>query len=723
MTDSLSLFAVAPKGMEGLLGDELRELGGEHIQLSAAGAAFQGSLETAYRACLWSRLANRILLPLRQTTATSSDDLYRAVQAIDWQQHFDAEQTFAIIFNAATEHLQHSHYGALKAKDAIVDYFRDHCGTRPSVDKERPDILINIHWRRDQLTISLDLSGESLHRRGYRTSGMAAPLKENLAAALLLRANWPAIAADGGAFVDPLCGSGTLLIEAAMMASDTAPGLLRAGFGFLGWKQHQAELWQALLAEARERHQAGLKRLPAMRGFDRDKRTLHAAQENIRRAGFADFIHLERCDLTDCTPPAKASHGLLLTNPPYGERLGDADRLAELYQQLGQVMKQHFNGWQAGVFTAKPELGKQLGLRARKTHSLFNGALACKLLHFTIAPEWHRHTRPFPRPLPVDQRSPHSDMFANRLRKNRKRLQRWLKREAIHCYRLYDHELPDYAFAIDIYQGDEGRWVLVQEYQAPASIDPGKARLRTKEALGVVLDELAIDENHLFYKMRRPQKGHEQYQKLMATGEFQVVREGGHRFLVNLSDYLDTGLFLDHRPTRRLIQQLARGRDFLNLFAYTATASVYAAKGGARSTTSVDLSATYLDWARRNFELNDIRGQQHRLIRSDCLQWLAQASREKQRFGLIFIDPPSFSNSKRMRDDFDVQRDHVALLQQAAKLLTPDGLVIFSNNRRNFKLDRAALSGFDIEDLGRRSLPEDFRHNPKIHHCWQLRPR
>ena len=720
--DSLSLFAVAPKGMEDLLAAELECLGAQDIEPTAAGAAFRGDLATAYRACLWSRLANRILLPLNRTRAESADDLYRAMQAIDWSQHFGLEHSFAITFNANTAHLRHSHFGALKAKDAVVDQFRQRHGERPSVDTDHPDILINVHWRREQLVISLDLSGHSLHRRGYRLRGMAAPLKENLAAALLLRARWPEIASSGGAFVDPLCGSGTLLIEAALMAADIAPGLLQQDFGFLRWKQHRPELWQALCEDARRRRRDGLAQLPPLRGFDRSRKTLQAARENIQRAGLEDVIHLEACELADCTAPAKSHGGLLLTNPPYGERLGAEEQLQQLYRRLGQVLKARFQGWQAGVFTARPELGQQLGLRTRKTHSLFNGALACKLLHFEVDPRWYRQPQRFPRPLAAAQRSAQAEMLQNRLRKNQKRLARWLKREQIHCYRLYDHELPEYAFAIDVYQGEQ-RWVLVQEYQAPATVDKDKARQRTREALGVVLDELDIPPAQLYYKLRKPQKGREQYQKLMSGGEFHIVAEGGHRFLVNFTDYLDTGLFLDHRPTRQLIQSLAAGKRFLNLFAYTGSVTVYAAKGGARSTTSVDLSATYLDWARRNLELNGIGQDTHRLIRADCLQWLEQAVREGERFELIFIDPPSFSNSKRMRQSFDVQRDHVTLLSQAARLLSDDGVLIFSNNRRDFKLDTQSLQTlFEIEDIGRRTLPEDFRSNPRIHHCWRLRP-
>ena len=312
-----------------------------------------------------------------------------------------------------------------------------------------------------------------------------------------------------------------------------------------------------------------------------------------------------------------------------------------------------------------------------------------------------------------------AQMFANRLQKNLRTLARWLKREHISCYRLYDADIPEYAVAVDVYEG-ERRWVHVQEYAAPRGVDAGRAQARLSEAVGVIRDLLEIPAEQLFLKVRRQQKGKAQYQKLGAHGEFHIVEEGGNRFLVNFSDYLDTGLFLDHRITRAVLAELAGGRHFLNLFAYTASASVYAARGGAVSTTSVDLSRTYLDWARRNLELNGCGGRQHRLVQANTLEWLEQAA-GRHRFGLIFLDPPSFSTSKRMQGTFDVQRDHVRLIKATARLLEPDGLLVFSNNRRRFSMDRAALPELFIEDISRATLPRDFERNPRIHNCWRIR--
>ncbi|WP_455234642.1 bifunctional 23S rRNA (guanine(2069)-N(7))-methyltransferase RlmK/23S rRNA (guanine(2445)-N(2))-methyltransferase RlmL [Thiogranum longum] len=314
-----------------------------------------------------------------------------------------------------------------------------------------------------------------------------------------------------------------------------------------------------------------------------------------------------------------------------------------------------------------------------------------------------------------------AQMFANRLKKNLKRLDPWLKREDIHCYRLYDADIPEYAMAVDVYQGKQ-RWIHVQEYQAPRSVDPNKAQQRLQQALDVIPETLAIGPAQLFCKVRRQQKGSAQYEKLATAGTFHEVMEGGNRFLVNFTDYLDTGLFLDHRLTRAMLRELAAGKRFLNLFAYTGSATVYAASGGAAATTTVDMSRTYLDWARRNMELNGFTGKQHQFIQADCLEWL-NATSAGSCYELIFLDPPSFSTSKRMRATLDIQRDHVTLIRSAVKLLTTDGLLVFSNNLRRFKMDHEALHDLWIENISRVTLPKDFERNPKIHNCWKIRRR
>jgi 23S rRNA (guanine2445-N2)-methyltransferase / 23S rRNA (guanine2069-N7)-methyltransferase len=707
--DLKRFFVTAPKGLEELLAEELSRLGGEEVRQGRAGVQFSAPLETAYRVLLWSRLGNRLLLPLAEFPAPSAEALYRGVQSVPWDEHLAADGTLAVDFTGGNAGITHTHFGALKVKDAVVDWFRDRYDRRPGVDTERPDLRINLHLHRDAATLSLDLSGDSLHRRGYRTEGGQAPLKENLAAAILLRAGWPEIAAAGGCLLDPMCGSGTLLVEGAWMAADCAPGLLREEWGFFGWQGHRPGLWQGLLDEARERRAAGLERLPPILGYDGDERAVRLARRNIERAGLAGRIRVETQPLERLAAPAGS--GLLAVNPPYGERLGELEEVRPLYRLLGERLRQGFTGWRAAVFTGNPDLGKEMGLRAHKMNRLFNGALECRLLQFEVAPE--QFVQAGPRafvPLELDLEN---HPFANRLRKNLRHLRKWAQREGVSCYRVYDADIPEYAVAVDLYED----WVHVQEYAPPAEIETAKAERRWREVLSALPLVLQIDPERIFSKTRQRQKGSAQYRKLDDSGVFHEVREGPARLLVNFVDYLDTGLFLDHRVTRGLLRQWAAGKRFLNLFCYTGSATVQAALGGAATTTSVDLSPVYLEWARRNLELNGIRGPFHRLIRDDCREWI---ERDRGHYDLIFLDPPTFSNSKRMEGTFDVQRDHVPLIRAALARLTPGGRLVFSTNHRRFRFEAEAFPEARIEDYSARTLPEDFKRNPRIHRCWVL---
>jgi len=739
MTSQYRFFATAPKAMEGLLAAELKSLGAASVQETRAGASFQGDIATAYRVCLWSRIANRVLLPVAEFAAPDPEALYHGVMDVDWSQHLDPVGTLAVDFSTVRSQINHSQFGAQKVKDAIVDQLRRETGERPSVDRDRPDVRINVYLHRDQATVNIDLSGDSLHRRGYREQGVEASLKENLAAAILQRAGWPEIAREGGALVDPMCGSGTLPIEAAMMAADIAPGLERRYWGFLGWRQHDAAAWQALMADARRRREKGLLTMPSIRGYDYNRRAVAIARENAERAGLAEHLRFELEAVERCPAPEPGSRGLVVVNPPYGERMGEHEALRPVYRALGDCLKNHYEGWRAAVITNDAELGKCIGIRARRIHNLFNGALECMLLQFDVEPRWYMGGDRPPekrgqtriigsesKRQTVDENNsgltpffPGAEMFANRLRKNLKQLERWREREQVSCFRAYDADMPEYALAVDIYQAEE-RWAVVQEYAAPASVDPKKAEGRRRAALSVLPEVLEIPPQRVVFKERRRQKGSAQYEKLHSAERFHEVREGPGRFWVNFEDYLDTGLFLDHRKTRALIGELAKGKRFLNLFAYTGTATVYAALGGSTGATTVDMSNTYLDWVNRNLELNNIRGRNHEIIRADCTEWLAQAQREGRRYGLIFLDPPTFSNSKFMEDSLDVQRDHVALIRGAVALLEPDGVLIFSNNFRRFKLDTEALADLDIEDISAATLPPDFERNPKIHRCWKI---
>ena len=706
--ETAGFFATVPKGIEALLADELMQLGALEVKQITAGVSFRGTLETAYRACLWSRLASRILMPLSSFVATDPDQLYEACLSFPWEEHFTAEQTFAVDASLVGSKLTHSHYAALRVKDGVVDRFRDLSGVRPSIDTRSPDLRLNMHLRGKKGTLSLDLSGESLHRRGYRHEKGLAPLKESLAAAILLQSDWPEIAAAGGIFCDPMCGSGTLPLEAAMIASDMAPGLLREHFGFSAWAGYDDTLWRTLRQEATERREAGLQNLPKIIGYDADPLMIRSALANAEACGLDKVVHFEKRSIQTkerLLPEGHQVPGLVAVNPPYGERLGQRKELYAVYRRLGDRLLEEAVGWTATVLTSDSELGHAIGLKPYNDTELFNGAIACRLLQFVVPTDASI--------LPVGELSAGAEMFANRLRKNLKRLSRWARKQSISCYRLYDADMPEYAIAVDLY----GDAVHVQEYAAPDTVDPVDAHSRLQDALAVIPEVLSIAPEKIFLKVRQRQRGNDQYQRQAKQGKFLEVNEDGARLLVNLTDYLDTGLFLDHRPVRRILKGQAAGKRFLNLFAYTATASVQAALGGAVETTSVDMSYTYLDWGRRNFELNDLPQEKHRLIQADCLEWMTQAD---ERFDLIFLDPPTFSNSKRMEESFDIQRDHVPLIKAATRLMAKGGELIFSTNKKRFKLDTDALADLSITEITRQTFDEDFIRRPQIHSCFKI---
>ncbi|MBF0212598.1 MAG: bifunctional 23S rRNA (guanine(2069)-N(7))-methyltransferase RlmK/23S rRNA (guanine(2445)-N(2))-methyltransferase RlmL [Magnetococcales bacterium] len=725
----MTLFVSSPRGMESLLADELRLAGARRVRPLTAGVSCEGDFAVVCRICLHSRVASRLLLPLARVPADDLDAFYQAVTALPWEDHLRSDGTLTVDFSGTNALMRHTRFGAMKVKDAVVDRFRDRSGERPSVRFERPDLRIHarLNEERNEVDLGIDLSGEALHRRGYRVNVGRAPLKENLAAAILLLAGWPEIARSGGRLLDPMCGSGTLLIEGAWIAGDVAPGLSRNHFGFTGWLGRDDGVWQGILAEARERARAGRGAIPAIFGYDQDQQAIDAAMENIAGAAMTGRIQVERRGLEHLERPLGVP-GLVAVNPPYGERQGDLARLESTYALLGNRLRTRLQGWQGAVFTSEPSLAAALRVRPRSTRTLYNGALPCRLLLLDPAesPKPERPPEPVeeptqPLPDPGDPAAPGAVMFANRLKKNRKRLDRWLKREAVSCYRLYDADMPEYAVALDVY----GPWIHLQEYRPPSGIDPAVARRRLGEVLAAIPVALGVPAERIHCKTRRRQSegAGGQYRKMGEEGEFVTVEEGGLRFLVNFTDSLDVGLFLDHAPLRRMIREASGGRRFLNLFGYTGTASVYAASGGAVSTVTVDLSRNYLEWAGRNLALNGFSGLAHRLVRADCLEWLAEASRNAagERFDLILLDPPTFSNSARMERPFDLQREHPALIGQAIRLLAPGGVLFFSNNSRRFRLDRESLpSGLEVRDITRETIGPDFQGHERIHNCWRL---
>lgn len=719
----MEYFVTCPVGLERVLEQELVQILGSKVRRVTGGAGFHGGAEALYRVMIWSRVANRILIVLSRFTLDKQEDLYEQVHAIHWEAQFPVSATFAVKCTGHSPLISNTHFAALRVKDAIVDRFRQQENQRPDVEKQAPDVRVTAHFGRKSCAIYLDFCGAGLHRRGYRQSSTEAPLRENVAAALLLMCGWPDIAAAGGRFYDPFCGSGTLLIEAALMALHKAPGLCRSEFKVQLWQNHEESVWQKVWQEAElSSAEHGATAVNAIVGSDKDSRVLQAARSNVQRAGLEQNINIIKADVSHGAVAEldKTAPGLLLTNPPYGQRMGEKQDLHKLYYNLGRIISD-LPAWHIGILLEDEKLLRAMQIEPGETAAVRNGPIDCTLAQYQVAGDQQV--------LPSMEQLEHgvsenTEAFANRIRKNKRHLDKWAKREGISCYRLYDRDLPEFAFAVDIYKGEQ-TWLHVQEYEAPAGVDPVKAQLRLQAVVNNLPDILVLPAEQIAIKTRKRQKNKGQYERQDKQRDTFSVSEGGARFWVNLFDYLDTGLFLDSRIIRANINAMVSGKRFLNLFCYTATATVQAVLGGASASCSIDMSKTYLDWASRNFKLNKIASDQHGLLHADCLTWLAQQAERPQgqrdTFDVILLDPPTLSRSKRMEDTLDVQRDHVGMIKNAMALLAEDGVLLFVTNFRKFKLDEKSLFRFSIKNISGKTLPQDFARNKKIHQCWEIR--
>ncbi|MBU2869754.1 bifunctional 23S rRNA (guanine(2069)-N(7))-methyltransferase RlmK/23S rRNA (guanine(2445)-N(2))-methyltransferase RlmL [Colwellia sp. E2M01] len=711
MKESMQQFlALTSPGIEVLLFDEIKSLGGEQVVQKPEGVYFQASLDLGYKISLWTRLATRIMLKLGEGEAKDKGELFKAASSINWPEVFNPTTTFAIDFVGYSEEIRNSQFGGLTIKDAIVDQFRDQGFERPNVDKQSPQISFQARLLRDHVSIYLDFSGRGLFQRGYREHSGAAPLKENLAAALIIRSGW--LTDTSKPLVDPMCGSGTILIEAVAMAAKQAPSINRSSWGFESWLSHDNELWQEQLTQAIESSEKSLTNLKVkVFGIDLDGRVLKTAQQNARNAGLQQFIEFT-CKNTNDMNNVYGPPGTILFNPPYGERIGELPELVENFVLFGQKLKSQFMDWRIAILTANIDLLAMLKLSSFKRYKFKNGPLDCQLALYNVDAKQKEK----------DAVNPQSDFseedsaFANRLKKNRKTLKGWLKSGGIEAYRIYDGDIPEYNAAVDIY----GDYLVIQEYAAPKTIDEDKAKKRLQEVIYWAPKVLEIPTDKVILKTRAKQKGSNQYQRMDKSKQSLTINEHGALFKINLWDYLDTGLFLDHRKTRQIVAKKAKGKSLLNLFAYTGSVSVQAAVHGASSITTVDMSNTYLNWAQDNFALNKLSSHKYQFIQADCLDWLKKST---DKFDIIFIDPPTFSNSKRMEDSFDVQRDHVDLITDALKSLNRGGEIFFTNNKRNFKIDFEALAelGLKAEAMSDITRDKDFARNKHIHNSWSIK--
>ncbi|TMP41916.1 bifunctional 23S rRNA (guanine(2069)-N(7))-methyltransferase RlmK/23S rRNA (guanine(2445)-N(2))-methyltransferase RlmL [Pseudoalteromonas citrea] len=700
----MQFIALTSIGIEHLLAEELEQAGVTLGKQSVGSVRFETDNSTAQRICMMTRFATRIMLLIDESEEISNKDaLYKFARFQAWQDWFGPTQTFAIEFNGTNTELKNTQFSGLVIKDGVVDYFNDLYEQRPNVDKSEPNIRIIAKLNRDKCALYIDYSGPRLSDRGYRTKQGKAPIREHLAAALVKRSGW--LDDITQPLFDPCCGSGTLLIEAAGMANN-APTNTEREFAFKRLPSFRKAKFDIVKAELKEQQQDNNLWLI---GSDIDSKLVEVAEQNAGRAGVSNTIKFKQGDANQLKSIAKRP-GVVISNLPYGERIGSMAELVNLHRNMGVAFKKYFPNWKLALLGTDDSLFKLLKLSREKRYKFKNGPLDAE---FNLYELNERQVNQNERATGLNYEG--SSAFANRVKKNKQALKSWLKKEQVSAYRVYDADIPEYNVAVDVYND----CAVIFEYAAPKEIEDDVAQKRLQDVITLTAQQLNIEPENIAVKVRKRQKGEAQYTSMDKQNRFEIVEEFGAKFKVNLFDYLDTGLFLDHRLARRYIQENANGKRVLNLFAYTGSVSVHAALGGAKAVTTVDMSKTYLKWAEENFALNELKNTRFRFEQADCLKWLEHAQGQ---YDLIFLDPPTFSNSKRMKEAFDVQRDHIQLLTWIKNILSPSGTLVFSNNKRGFKMDEVALIGLGLkaENISEKTLSPDFKRNKQIHNSWLI---
>ena len=766
-------YASCPTGFEDALADELRGMGLQQVRKLKGRVNFSGEAVEAERACLWSRLASRVFVVLERIDCATADELYAGACGIAWEDVLCEGASIAVAARGTNEALRNSHFAALRVKDAICDRLAEVVGARPMVDTEDPDARIALTIRGDRASLELDLSGDPLFKRLPREAARVKAshvLRPDYAALLLAEAGWPqtcvaAQEADGGrtVLVDACCSGGGVELEAASMLLDRAPGRSRERWGFESWAAHDVDAWGALVQEADERTDAATARAGAATiiATDADNGAVEFARRIVRKAGLARYVAFAPADAVSLAQEASAIAGNSAVTPII---VADATEISlnRLPQLIAMLTGLRSTGELAAaplaVLTRDEVLARSLGIEPVRSLAVKPGNEDARIFVFAPAADASgtdddtAALSPAVAPQatlidlgdgkPASVLIPESEQFARRLQKVARQRRKWAKREGITCYRVYDADLPDYSAAIDLYEGSAstpGRWLVIAEYAAPRSVDPALAQTRLLDILTLAPRILGVDPENVYAKSRLRSRGGSQYGKRAGTADsaapaepesfltrhLPLIEEGGLTFAVNFDDYLDTGIFLDHRITRDLVRERARDkRFFCNLFAYTGTATCYAADAGVEETVTVDLSNTYLDWAERNMRQNGFTGPEHHYVRADVMRWISDMRQTRNRWDLIFCDPPTFSNSSKMgRRTWDVQRDHAELIIGMSRLLTREGEAIFSCNLRTFKpdIEKMARAGVVLTDITAQTIPEDFARNQRIHHCYIVR--
>lgn len=739
----MEFIATCPAGFEQLLADELRQLETPQVRPLRGQVAFEGPLRCAYRVCLWSRLASRVVAVLARIDAHDADALYEGVAGIAWEEQLARDATFAIDAHGTNAQLRNTQFTALRSKDALTDRLLARRGARPVADPARPDLTVAVRLSRERAMVGIDLAGSPLFRRGYevaRGKGDLHALRADYAAALLAAGSWTA--GERRTLVVPFSGAGTIAAEAASWTLDRAPGLLRQRWGFEGWDLQEPDEWSSLVHEAHERAQTTHDTF-ALHASDTRMGAEVACRQALRAAG----IDLKPQFFAAGEAPRIAGEPTLLAADLSWIEADAVAVEAAALEQLAASASALDAGAQVVALTADAVVDDVLGTPESVTETIV-GRNETSLRRWLLDGPPTRQLVSLPQGGNVGVLLPTSEQFARRLAKAWRLRRKWARREDVSCYRIYDADLPDYAVSIDLFEGSEtpGRWLQIYEYAPPASIDATRAQARLLDVLALAPRLLDVRPENTFVRVRTKAKGGSQYADearpqrdgaragrrrdgtpALPPGAH-LVDEGGLTFEVNFRTRLDCGIFLDHRDTRAMLREMAKqtkgSKRFLNLFAYTGTATCYAADGGAKHTTTVDLSRPSLDWARRNMERNGFTGREHEFVQADVIRWVSEQRRTANRWDLVFCDVPTFSNSRRMgRGSFDVQRDHAELLIGISRLLTRDGVCVFSCNLRSFAIDEAALAkaGVVVEDITAQTIPEDFARTPRIHRCYLVR--
>ncbi len=782
MSDTkLTLVAACAFGLEALVKRELIALGYTPRVSQPGRVSFAGDWAAVCRTNLWLRTADRVLVEVQRFPAADFEALFETIKAFDYSQFIPADAKFPVVGKTRLSKLTSLPAVQRSTKKALVESLQ-HFHKTETLEETGELYKVEVALLNDEATITIDTTGDSLHKRGYRKLMGPAPIKQTLAAAMVDLTVWK----PERAFVDPFCGTGTIPIEAAMMGMKIAPGINR-DFSSSGWHQISFDTWKQCRNEARDSIDRDIKM--NILAADTDEESLSMARYHARLAGVEQQIRFEMQPFESLEH--EREYGCLVTNPPYGERLQQQEELIPLYEQFPSVM-QKLPTWSLFVITSYDRFEKVVEKRATRRRKLFNGRMECMYYQFlgprpprdffdspseakppevksdeAALPQSDQRTdtgedaldaglglslaeqlgaatlggpssqldtaepsstspradvKPETDPKPVfgglqEKDREQAQLFANRLTKRARHLRRWPTRRSISCFRIYERDIPEIPLVVDRYEDA----IHITEYERPheRSLSRHSAWLQLMKTTAA--KTLGVPVQQVFLKKRQKRRQGDQYEKIAEQKKMRTVTEGELKFLINLSDYVDTGLFLDHRVTRAMVREEAEGKSFLNLFAYTGSFTIYAADGGAVDSTTVDLSKNYLSWARENLKLNGLDGPQHHFVPSDSIEFLEQTVRDpKQRFDLVVVDPPTFSNSKRTEADWDVQEQHVEMLDLVSQVLNPDGIVYFSTNFRKFKPRLAELPQFESIEISKKTVPEDFR-NRKIHRCWRMK--